>query len=186
MLCDSAGKEQSDSVAYYTENVEKNECFVFGISKNKEAKDFNLIITNNSINNNSISNGGCKGKEFDCFDGVSEFIVNKSKEDKNSLNLNVDSGAENKESCGSKTSKISKIINENLCENSLGLVNNNNFISKNFNQDNFNFLNRNDFNPNLIQLGNLKINDSNNTNNNNISTTKNQMANLKNSCKIPI
>ena len=165
LLCDSAEKEQSDSLGSYAGIWKNDNSILFGISKNnQEASHLNINI--------NLINGSNKGKEFDCFLGVNEFIVNKSKEDKNSLNFNAFS-VENKESSSSsKISKISKIINENLCENSFNINSN----------DNYNYGNRNNFNNNLIQLGNLKNNDNNNFNK--ISPTKNQVSNLKNSCKI--
>jgi hypothetical protein len=159
LFCESEQKVPSEPLG---EN-KNNEIVFFGISKNKGEN--NMI--NNFSNNNYIDN------DSDCFAGVNEFIINKNKEDFDSLNIANNNLIENKESCGKKISKISKIINENLCDSNL--------VNNNFNNNNFKLENNNNFKANLIQAGNFKNND--NYNINKISPSKNQISNLKNTCK---
>lgn len=162
---DCEERDQSDSLGVYPDSEIINDSFVFAISKNKG--------DSNSNNNLSNSNENHKVNEFDCVDNkTSEFIVSKNREDKNSLNLISSNSSENKEGSTNKLSKISKIIIDNLNENSFSNHNDNN-------HNNFNLGIRNNLNPNFIQIGNMKNDDSQK----NFSSTKNNINNLKNSCK---
>jgi len=180
--CDKAAEkeQQSDLLGDYAAARGESDCIVFGISKNKA--DCSSIINNSNYNYHS-ENSNNKGKDFNCSGDINESEnntnIHKEDKDKESLNL-CGINEENKESSASKISKISKIIHENLYENSLINYNNN---YNNVNRENLNYGMRKNFNQNLIQLGNLKIND---VNDNIISTTKNHMSNIKNSCNFSL